>query len=110
MADWNTGFLLLAFQLNKNNGLFYLCVLGPQLVEDVGGVEASVVTQLSGDDLQSLGVGANQKLLLARNGSGIIPQVLGQLHLNGPSTSDHGVILKPQIALLHSKAVVRFDH
>lgn len=82
-------------------------MFGPQFVEDVGGVEAGVVTQLSGDDLQGLCVDSNQQLLLPGDGSGIIPQVLGQLHLYGSSPRDDGVILemgKEQLAFYHQFA------
>ena len=54
-----------------------------QLVEDVGGVKAGIVTQLVGDDLQGLGHGPNQQLLLARDGARVVSQVLAQLHLYG---------------------------
>lgn len=53
----------------------------PELVQDVCGVEAGVVTQLSRDDLQRLGHGPNQQLLLARYGARVVPQVLAELHL-----------------------------
>ena len=72
----------------------YLCVFGAQFVQDVGGVEAGVVAQLSGDDLQGLGVRSDQQLLFSRDGPGIIPQVLGQLHLYGSSARYDGVILE----------------
>lgn len=71
----------------------YLCVLGSQLVEDVGGVEACVVAQLPGDDFQGLGVRSDEQLLLSRDGPGIVAQVLGQLHLDGSSTRHNRVIL-----------------
>lgn len=64
----------------------HLCVFGSQLVEDVGGVEARVVAQLPGDDLQGLGVRSDEQLLLSRDGPGIVAQVLGQLHLDRSST------------------------
>ena len=35
-----------------------------ELVEDGDGVESGVLTQLTGDDLKSLGVGGDQELLL----------------------------------------------
>jgi len=73
---------------------FYLGVFSAQFVEDVRGVEAGVVTQLSGDDFQGLGVRADQQLLLSWNGPGVIPQVLGQLHLYGSSTRYNGVVLR----------------
>lgn len=71
----------------------YLCMLGAQFVQDVSGVKAGVVAQLSGDDLQGFGVRSNQQLLFSRDGPGVIPQVLGQFHLYGSSTRYNGVIL-----------------
>lgn len=68
-------------------------MFGAQLVQDVRGVEAGVVAQLSGDDLQGLGVRSDQQLLLSGDGPGVIPQVLGQLHLNGPASCHDGVVL-----------------
>jgi hypothetical protein len=58
----------------------------PELVEDIGGVEASVVTELPGDDLESLGHGADEKLLLAGDATGVVAQVLAQLHLDRTAT------------------------
>ena len=69
-------------------------MFGAQLVQDVGGVEAGVVAQLSGDDLQGLGVRSDQQLLLPGDGPGIVPQVLGQLHLDGSSARYDGVVLE----------------
>lgn len=69
-------------------------MLRSQLVEDVGGVEAGVVAQLPGDDLQGLGVRSDQQLLFPGDSPGVIPQVLGQLHLYGPSACDNGVVLE----------------
>ena len=69
-------------------------MFGAQFVQDVGGVEAGVVAQLPGDDLQGLGVRSDQQLLFPGDGPGVIPQVLGQLHLNGSSTRYDGVVLE----------------
>lgn len=82
----------------------YLCVLGTQFVQNVCGIKAGVVTQLSGDDLQGLGVRSDQQLLFSRDGPGIIPQVLRQLHLHSSSTCYNGVILKMDsiVSLLES--------
>lgn len=38
----------------------YLCMFGTEFVQDVGGIEAGVVAQLPGDDLQRFGVGPDQ--------------------------------------------------
>lgn len=63
-------------------------MFGPELVEDISCIKASVVTQLSGNDLQGFCIGSDQQLLLAWDGPGIIPQIFGQLHLYG-TTSSH---------------------
>merc|ERR1719348_1893624 len=68
-------------------------VLLAQLVQDVRGVEASVVTQLASNHLESLGHGADDELLLARNGPAVVPQVLAQLHVYGATSSHHAVVL-----------------
>lgn len=75
-------------------------MFGAQFVQDVGGVEAGVVAQLSGDDLQGLGVCADQQLLFSGDGSGVIPQVLRQLHLNGTSPRYDGVVLEIKFSQL----------
>lgn len=69
-------------------------MLGSEFVEDVGGVKASVVTQLPRDDLQRFGVSPNQQLLLAWNGSGVVTEVLGDLHLYRPTSGNDRVVLK----------------
>ena len=58
----------------------------PQAVENVSRVEASIVTQRAGYDLQRLSNGGNDQLLLSGNSAGIVPQVLAQFHLNSPTT------------------------
>lgn len=40
----------------------------PQLVEDVGGIKASIVTQLAWDNFQGLGICPDQQLLFSWNG------------------------------------------
>ena len=68
-------------------------MLLPELVENVGGVEAGVVAQLPGDDLEGLGHGADDELLLAGDGAGVVAQVLAELHLDGAAARDDGVVL-----------------
>ena len=70
-----------------------LSVFLTQFVEDVGGVKAGVVAQLAGDDLQGLGEGGDQQLLLACDGVGVLAQVAAHLHLNGSSTWGHRLIM-----------------
>ena len=57
-----------------------------QFVKDVGGVEAGVVAQLSRNDLESASHRSDQQLLLARNRSRVVAQVLAYLHLNRAAT------------------------
>lgn len=79
-------------------------MLGSELVQDVGGVEAGVVTQLAGNDLQGFGVSTNQQLLLAWNGPGVVPQVFGKLHLDRATASNDRIVLKEQGKLTFQKA------
>ena len=53
----------------------------PQLVEQVSGVQTSVVADLTGDDLEGLGHRADDELLLAHDRTRVSAQVLGDLHL-----------------------------
>lgn len=69
-------------------------MFGAELVEDVGGVEAGVVAELAGNDLQGFGVSADQQLLFAWNGPGIVPQVFGKFHLDGAATGNDRVVLE----------------
>ena len=64
-----------------------------QLVQDVGGVEAGIVAELAGNDLEGLGHGADDELLLAGDGAAVVAEVFGQLHVDGAAASDHGVVL-----------------
>merc|ERR1719362_1544100 len=68
-------------------------VLLSQLIQDVGGIEPSVVTQLAGDDLEGLGHGANDELLLARHSPRVIAEVFAQLHVDSAAPGHDGVIL-----------------
>ena len=52
-----------------------LGVLLAQAVEHVGGVEARVVAQLAGDDLQRPREAVHEELRLARDGPGCVPQL-----------------------------------
>lgn len=63
-----------------------LGVLLPQFVQDVRGVEAGVVAQLTRYDFKSAGDGADQHLFFAGNGTRDFPQVFGELHLNSTAT------------------------
>eukprot|EP00959_Pyramimonas_sp_CCMP1952_P084189 1761005-Pyramimonas_sp.AAC.1 len=50
-------------------------VLLAQLVENIGGIKASIVGELARDHLESLGKGINKELGFACNGTGVVPQV-----------------------------------
>lgn len=71
-----------------------LAVLHAQFVEDIGGVEAGIVAQLAGDDLQSLGKGLDDGLLLVLDVLvGVLMQVGRDLHLDGTATANHHAVL-----------------
>jgi hypothetical protein len=77
----------------KGEIISYLCVLLTKLIENVGGIEAGVIAELPWDDLESLGHGCDDELLLASNGPRMIPEIFGELHLDGAATSHDGVVL-----------------
>lgn len=62
-----------------------------QLVEQISGIKTGVVGKLAGDDLKSLGKGADQKLLFSGNCASVIAQVFANFHLDGTTTSNDGV-------------------
>lgn len=71
-----------------------LAVLHAQLVEDVGGVEASIVAQLAGNHLESLGKGLDDGLLLVLDVLvGVLMQIGRDLHLDGTATANHHAVL-----------------
>ena len=72
--------------------LTWLCMAMAKLVEDVDSVEASVLAQLTRDDLQCAGKRCNKHLLLASNGARVLSKVLRDLHLDGTTAGDDGVI------------------
>lgn len=74
----------------------YLRVLGPELVQYVGGIKASVVAELAGNDLKGFSISSYQQLLLAWNGPGIVPEVFGKLHLYRTTTGNNRVVLKEE--------------
>ncbi len=49
-------------------------MLLPQLVQNISSIKPSIVAQLARNDLQRLGVRIDEKLRLASNSSGMIPQ------------------------------------
>lgn len=74
----------------------HLRVLGSELVQYVGGIKASVVTELAGNDLEGFSVSTYQQLLLAWNGPGVVPEVFGKLHLYRTTTGNNRVVLKEE--------------
>ena len=66
-----------------------------EFVEDVGGVKASVVAQLTWDDLQGLGVGRDQQLLLACDGVRVLTQEVAHLHLDSSTTLNSQATSRP---------------
>lgn len=69
-------------------------VLLSQLVQDVGRIETGVVAQLLRYDLERLGDRTDHQLLLARHVARILPQVLGQLHLDRTAAGHDRVVLQ----------------
>jgi hypothetical protein len=62
-----------------------------KFVDHVGCIHAGVVSELLGDNLKSLSVAINDKLLLAFDGADMLAQMSAQLHLNSTTASDDGV-------------------
>lgn len=99
---WHT--LLLDKNLEKGNHVTsvwpvigrctHLGMLGSQFVQDVGGIESGVITELARNDLKGFGIRTDEQLLLAGDCPGVISQVLGQLHLNGSAAGNNRVILE----------------
>lgn len=55
----------------------------PQLIQNVGGVQSSVIADLAWNNLQSLGKGNVDGLKFAGDGEGVLSDVRGQIHLPG---------------------------
>merc|ERR1719400_2902487 len=70
-----------------------LSMLLSKFIQNVGGIKSSVITQLTGNNLKSLGHSANDKLLLASDCSTIIAKILGEFHINDTTAGNHRVIL-----------------
>ena len=61
-------------------------VLLSQLVQNIRGVEAGVVAQLSGNDLKSASHGSDEKLFFAGDRARVVTQVLAHFHLDRAAT------------------------
>ena len=59
-----------------------LVMLLTELGQQVGRIKPSVVSELTGDDLESLCERAGEVLLLSCDGEGVLTQVLAHFHLN----------------------------
>lgn len=57
-----------------------------KLGEEVGGIKARVITQLTGDNFEGTGVGTDNQLLLPLDGTGVVTEVGGEFHLGGTTT------------------------
>jgi hypothetical protein len=69
--------VLHTFRLNVDTSpSIALSVTHPELVQDIGRVEAGVVTDLTRNDFESLGDGTDDELLLAVDGTRVITKVL----------------------------------
>lgn len=62
-----------------------------ELVNDIGGVHAGVVSELLRDDFESLGVPVNHELRLSLDGTDMFAEVSAELHFDGTTTGDDGV-------------------
>jgi hypothetical protein len=71
-----------------------LSVLNTKSVQDVGSVETGVVAKLSGNDLECLGEGLDDTLLLVRDlAVGVGVKVFADFHLASTTTSDNALVL-----------------
>jgi hypothetical protein len=71
-----------------------LSVLNTESVQDIGSVETGVVAKLSGNDLECLGKGLDDTLLLVRDlavGEGV--KVFANFHLASTTTSNNALVL-----------------
>jgi hypothetical protein len=71
-----------------------LSVLNTESVQDIGSVETSIVAKLSGNDLECLGEGLDDTLLLVRDlavGEGV--KVFADLHFASTTTSNNALVL-----------------
>lgn len=71
-----------------------LSVLNTQSVQDIGSVETSVVAKLSGNDLECLGEGLDDTLLLVRDlAVGVGVKIFADLHFASTTTSNNALVL-----------------
>lgn len=71
-----------------------LAVLNTQAVKNISGIETGIVAKLARDNLESLGKGLDDTLLLVWNvGVGVCVQVFGDFHFAGTTTGDNVLVL-----------------
>jgi hypothetical protein len=71
-----------------------LSVLNTESVQNVGSVETSIVAKLSRDDLECLGEGLDDTLLLVRDlAVGVCVKVFADLHFASTTTSNDALVL-----------------
>lgn len=63
-----------------------------EFVEDIRGIKPSIVTQLTGNDFQGLGISGNDHLLFSFNGARDTAEVLGEFHFSGTATGNHRLV------------------
>ena len=61
----------------------------PQLVQNISSIKPSIVAQLARNDLQRLGIRIDEKLRLASNSSGMIPQEPASSRMYQSMTDQH---------------------
>jgi hypothetical protein len=71
-----------------------LSVLNTESVQDIGSVETGVIAKLSGNDLEGLGEGLDDTLLLVRDlAVGVGVEVFADFHLASTTTSNNALVL-----------------
>lgn len=71
-----------------------LAVLNTQAVKDISGIETGIVAKLARNDLESLGKGLDDTLLLVWDvGVGVCVQVFRDFHFAGTTTGDNVLVL-----------------
>jgi hypothetical protein len=69
-------------------------VLNTESVQDIGSVETGVIAKLSGNDLEGLGEGLDDTLLLVRDlAVGVGVEVFADFHLASTTTSNNALVL-----------------
>lgn len=64
-----------------------------KFVEDVSGIEARIVSNLSGDDFQGLGKGVDDELLFSVDVSGVLSEVFADFHFSSATSRNDVAVL-----------------